>query len=53
MGLVQKGLHPPPPRQTRQTNYTQKLTNFGAVSIVEPVVWGKGDGNIKDAPGQA
>ena len=33
--------------------HTQKLTNFGAVSIVERVVWGKSDGNIKDAHGQA
>ena len=33
--------------------HTQKLTNFGAVSIVERVVWGKSDGHIKDAHGQA
>ena len=33
--------------------HTQKLTNFRALSIVERVVWGKSDGNIKDAPGQA
>ena len=29
------------------------MTNFGAVSIVERVVWDKSDGNIKDAHGQA
>ena len=32
---------------------TIKLTNFGAVSIVERVLCGKSDGNIKDAHGQA
>ena len=37
----------------KQVLHTQKLTNFGAVSIVERVVWGKSDGNIKDAHGQA
>ena len=32
---------------------TIKSTNFGAVSIVERVVCGKSDGNIKDTQGQA
>ena len=32
--------------------HTQKLTNFGAVSIVEGVVCGKRDGNIKHSHGQ-
>ena len=29
------------------------MTNLRAVFIVERVVWGKSDGNIKDAHGQA
>ena len=28
------------------------MTNFGAVFRVERVVWGKSDGNMKDAHGQ-
>ena len=32
---------------------TIKSTNFGAVSIVERVVCGESDGNIKDAHGQS
>ena len=31
----------------------QKKTNFGEVFIVDRVVCGKSDGNIKDAEGQA
>merc|ERR1711867_254004 len=39
-------------KQLKQYKHTQKLTNFGEVFIVDRVVCGKSDGNIKDAEGQ-
>ena len=39
-------------KQFKQYKHTQKLTNFGAIFIVDRVVCGKSDGNIKDAEGQ-
>ena len=39
-------------KKLKQYKHTQKLTNFGEVFIVDRVVCGKCDGNIKDAEGQ-
>ena len=39
-------------KQLKQYKHTQKLTNFGEVFIVDRVVCGKSNGNIKDADGQ-
>ena len=39
-------------KQLKQYKHKQKLTNFGDVFIVDRVVCGKSDGNIKDADGQ-
>ena len=39
-------------KQLKQYKHKQKLTNFGDVFIVDRVVCGKCDGNIKDAEGQ-
>ena len=35
-----------------EVRFTYTKIDFGAVSIVERVVWGKSDGNMKDAHGQ-
>ena len=39
-------------KQLKQYKHKQKLTNFEGVFIVDRVVCGKSDGNIKDAEGQ-
>ena len=39
-------------KQLKQYKHKQKLTNFGDVFIVDRVVCGKSDGNIKDADEQ-
>ena len=37
---------------TNDDKHKQKFTNFGDVFIVDQVVCGKSDGNLKDADGQ-